>query len=119
MDKPHVVILGAGAAGLGAAFQLTRLGKSRVTVLEQNHRVGGNAGSFEIEGIRVDYGSHRLHPACDPEVFRDIQTLLGDDLLDRPRHGRIRFARSMDSFPTQTARPLPEIAARIHVWGSG
>ena len=73
MAKPHVVILGAGPAGLGAAFQLTRRALARVTVLEQNNWVGGNAGSFELEGFRVDYGSHRLHPACDPEVLQDIQ----------------------------------------------
>jgi protoporphyrinogen oxidase len=93
------VILGAGPAGLGAAFRLVRSKLAQVTVLEQNHWVGGNAGSFEIEGIRVDYGSHRLHPACDPEVLRDIQTLLGDDLLNRPRHGRIRLRGRWIHFP--------------------
>lgn len=99
MAKPHVIILGAGPAGLGAAFKLARRAKAQVTVLEQNSRVGGNAGSFEIEGMRVDYGSHRLHPACEPGVFRDIQTLLGDDLLDRPRHGRIRLRGRWIHFP--------------------
>jgi protoporphyrinogen oxidase len=97
--KPHIVILGAGPAGIGAAFQLTRHQLARVTVLEQRQGVGGNSGSFEIEGMRVDYGSHRLHPACDPEVFADIKTLLGDDLLDRPRHGQIRLRGRWIHFP--------------------
>ena len=70
-----------------------------MTVLEQNTRVGGNAGSFELEGISVDYGSHRLHPACDPEVLADIRVLLGNDLLDRPRHGRIRLQGRWIHFP--------------------
>ena len=99
MLKPHVVILGAGPAGLGAAFQLSRQVRARVSVLEQNNRVGGNAGSFELAGMRVDYGSHRLHPACDPEILRDIQALLGNDLLDRPRHGRIRLCGRWIHFP--------------------
>ncbi|MGE5262798.1 MAG: protoporphyrinogen/coproporphyrinogen oxidase [Acidobacteriota bacterium] len=99
MTQPHVVILGAGPAGLGAAFQLTRRGLAQVTVLEANGRVGGNAGSFELAGIPVDYGSHRLHPACDPEVLKDIQTLLSGDLLDRPRHGRIRLRGRWIHFP--------------------
>ncbi len=98
-SKPHIVILGAGPAGLGAAYQLTRNHLAKVTVLEQNVRVGGNAGSFEIEGISVDYGSHRLHPACDPEVLADIRALLGYDLLDRPRHGRIRLQGRWIHFP--------------------
>ena len=99
MVKPHVVILGAGPAGLGAAFQLTRRALAWVTVLEQQNQVGGNAGSFEIEGIQVDYGSHRLHPSCDPTVLQDIRTLLGSDLLDRPRHGRIRLCGRWIHFP--------------------
>ena len=97
--KPHIVILGAGPAGLGAAFQLTRRELASVTVLEQCKNVGGAAKSFELSGIQVDYGSHRLHPACDPEILRDIQTLLGDDLLDRPRHGRIRLRAQWIHFP--------------------
>ena len=83
-DLPQVIILGAGPAGVGAAYQLTRKGLARVTVLEQHDAVGGNAGSFEIEGVHVDYGSHRLHPACDPEIIADLRDLLGEDLRDRP-----------------------------------
>ena len=60
MSTPHVVVLGAGPAGLGAAYQLARSGKASVTVLERNTAVGGNAGSFDVAGMRVDYGSHRL-----------------------------------------------------------
>ncbi|MCK5642498.1 MAG: FAD-dependent oxidoreductase, partial [Gammaproteobacteria bacterium] len=109
MAKPHVVILGAGPAGLGAAFQLTRGALAQVTVLERNSYVGGNAGSFELAGLRVDYGSHRLHPACDPEVLQDIRALLGDDLLDRPRHGRIRLRGRWLHFPL---KPL-DLALRL------
>ncbi len=105
----HVAILGAGPAGLGAAFQLTRRGIAHVTVLEQHRVVGGNAGSFELAGMRVDYGSHRLHPACDPEILRDIRELLGEDLLDRPRHGRIRLRGRWIHFPL---KPL-DLALRL------
>jgi protoporphyrinogen oxidase len=99
MKQPHIVILGAGPAGLGAAFQLRRRALARVSILEQNSHVGGNAGSFNLAQMRVDYGSHRLHPACDPEILRDIQSLLGNDLLDRPRHGRIRLCGRWIHFP--------------------
>lgn len=99
MDKPHIVILGAGPAGVGAAYQLRRLDKAHVTVIEQQAVVGGNAGSFEAGGQRLDYGSHRLHPACDPKILVDIRSLLGDDLLDRPRHGRIRLRGKWIHFP--------------------
>jgi protoporphyrinogen oxidase len=99
MRKPHIVILGAGPAGVGAAYRLRREGRARVTVIEQQAVVGGNAGSFEAGGQRLDYGSHRLHPSCDPAILADIHTLLGDDLLDRPRHGRIRLRGKWIHFP--------------------
>lgn len=96
---PDVAILGAGPAGLAAAFELTRRGAARVTVLEQERSVGGAAGSFCLAGMNVDYGSHRLHPSCDPEVLRDIRALLGDDLLTRRRHGRILLKQRWIHFP--------------------
>jgi protoporphyrinogen oxidase len=98
-DPPRVVILGAGPAGLGTAWRLTRENRARVTIVERNAAVGGNAGSFELAGIHVDYGSHRLHPACDPAILEDIRQLLGSDLIDRPRHGRIRLQGRWIHFP--------------------
>lgn len=97
--QPHVVILGAGPAGTGAAYQLIRTGAAGVTVLEQRDTVGGNAGSFTLGGMRVDYGSHRLHPACRPEILKDLMRLLGKDLFLRPRHGRIRLQGRWIHFP--------------------
>jgi protoporphyrinogen oxidase len=61
--------------------------------------VGGNAGSFEVGGLRVDYGSHRLHPSCRPEILADIRGMLGGELLDRPRHGRILLRGRWVHFP--------------------
>ena len=98
-----MAILGAGPAGLGAAYRLARRGAFDVTVIERGEVVGGNAGSFEVEGLRVDYGSHRLHPSCAPEILTDIQGMLGDDLLDRPRHGRIRLRGRWVHFPLKPA----------------
>jgi len=98
-ERTPIVILGAGPAGLGAACRLAKRGCFQVTVVEQNQVVGGNAGSFELSGLNVDYGSHRLHPACDPAILADIRSMLGPDLLDRPRHGRIRLRGRWVHFP--------------------
>jgi len=98
-DRPHVVILGAGPAGVGGAFALRRADTARVTVVEAQRAVGGNAGSFEWQGQRLDYGSHRLHPATEPAILADIRAMLGADLLDRPRHGRIRLRGKWIHFP--------------------
>ncbi len=99
MAEPHIVVLGAGPAGVGAAYRLRETGKARVTVIEQHAVVGGNSGSFDGSFQRLDYGSHRLHPACEPEILGDIRRLLGADLLDRPRHGRIHLRGRFVHFP--------------------
>ena len=98
-ERPAIVILGAGPAGVGVASRLARRGLFDITVVEQRDVVGGNAGSFELAGQRVDYGSHRLHPSCDSRILGDIQTMLGPDLLDRPRRGRIRLRGRWLHFP--------------------
>jgi protoporphyrinogen oxidase len=98
MSTPRVVVLGAGPAGLGAALGLARRGFTP-TVVEAEAAVGGNAGSFTLHGLRVDYGSHRLHPATDPEILADLRRLLGDGLVQRPRHGRILLGGRWVHFP--------------------
>lgn len=97
--RPRIAILGAGPAGLGAAWQLALSGKAEAVVLEQRSDVGGNSGSFELDGLMLDYGSHRLHPSCHPEIMTDLRGLLGEDLLDRPRHGRICLRGRWIHFP--------------------
>ncbi|HPV76936.1 MAG TPA: FAD-dependent oxidoreductase [Gemmatimonadaceae bacterium] len=103
MSDPRILILGAGPAGLGAALQLHRRGRGHATVIEQHAIPGGNASSFPFGGQRLDYGSHRLHPSSDPDILADIKGLLGDDLLDRPRHGRIRLRGKWIHFPLKPA----------------
>jgi len=96
---PRVAILGGGPAGVGAALKLRASGKGDVDLFESQPHVGGNAASFVIEGQRVDFGSHRLHPACDRDILEDIRGLLGSELLTRPRHGRIRLRGEWIHFP--------------------
>src|ERR1035438_9557382 len=95
----HVVILGAGPAGAGAAYQLVQKKIARVTVLELRDGVGGNAGSFELDGVHCDFGSHRLHPVALPEIMDGLRRLLGKDLLYQTRHGRILLKGRWIHFP--------------------
>jgi protoporphyrinogen oxidase len=82
---------------------LRRTGRAHVTLVERQATVGGNAGSFEWAGQALDFGSHRLHYACDPAVLADIRALLGGELLDRPRNGRIRLRGNFVRFPLKPA----------------
>jgi protoporphyrinogen oxidase len=105
--KPTVAVLGAGPAGIGGALRLARDGSARPVVLEARDHVGGNAGSFDLAGVHCDYGSHRLHPVVEPRVMADIRGAVGEDLLWRPRHGRIRLQGKWIHFPL---KPLDLLA---------
>ena len=58
-EPPHVVIVGAGIAGLAAAFFLRDAGAA-VTVLEGSPRAGGKLAVSEVAGIAVDAGAEAL-----------------------------------------------------------
>ncbi len=114
-ERYDAVVLGGGPAGLAAAWYAARAGR-RVAVIERADSVGGLASSFEVAGVRVDHGSHRLHERTEPDLLADLQDLLGDELQHRPRKGRIRLCERWVGFPLQasdlvTAVP-PAFAAR-------
>ena len=76
---PCSVILGGGPAGVGGAYQLRRTGRARVTLVEQQNVLGGNAGSFYASvsaGLRKSPAALRV----DPAILDDIQALLNGDL---------------------------------------
>lgn len=59
-ETPEVLVIGAGAAGIGAARTLTAKGVS-VAVLEARDRVGGRALTVAVRGHALDLGAHWLH----------------------------------------------------------
>ncbi|MBN6819174.1 NAD(P)-binding protein, partial [Methylobacterium organophilum] len=59
-EHPEVLVIGAGAAGIGAARTLAARGVS-VAVLEARDRVGGRALTVSLRGHALDLGAHWLH----------------------------------------------------------
>ena len=112
-----MVVLGAGPAGLAAAWRAAERGRS-VLVLERAPAVGGMAASFEVAGVRVDHGSHRLHPATPPAVLGPLRELLGYDLQTRPRHGRLRLYGRWVGFPLRPGELLRALPPRAPGAGS-
>ena len=85
-----VWIIGAGPAGLTAAYELLKHGYD-VTVLEQSHEIGGISKTVRYQGNRMDIGGHRFF-SKDQRVmdwWADIMPLQGapsfdDKVLGRP-----------------------------------
>lgn len=63
----NVVIIGAGPAGLTAAYELSQLKEYNVTVLEATDRIGGISQTVQYNGNRMDIGGHRFF-SKDPKV---------------------------------------------------
>ncbi|MCA9446468.1 MAG: FAD-dependent oxidoreductase [Candidatus Omnitrophica bacterium] len=82
------VILGAGVAGLAAAYHLQRLGEKDPLVLEKNPYPGGLAATMEWNGCRMDLGPHRIHTVY-PRADELITEMVGEDLIVRKRTSQI------------------------------
>ncbi len=74
-----IVILGAGLAGLAAAGQLRRAGRTDLRVLERESRPGGLCRSEQVDGYTFDYTGHFLH-FRRPEVQSWVSGLIGENL---------------------------------------
>ncbi|MEU6596628.1 protoporphyrinogen oxidase [Streptomyces flaveolus] len=96
----HVVVIGAGIAGLAAAHRLLGRG-ARVTVLEAGDRVGGKLLPGEIAGVRVDLGAESMLARRPEAVALAREAGLGE-LLQPP-------ATATASIWTRGAlRPMPK-----------
>lgn len=74
VGNKEIVIVGAGIAGLTAAYILAKKGY-KVTVIEKENVVGGLARSFKYDGFTFDIGPHRFY-AEDGDVAKFIEEIL-------------------------------------------
>jgi protoporphyrinogen oxidase len=102
---PNVVIIGAGPAGLTAAYELTKRGCPS-TVLEADSVVGGISRTAERDGWRFDIGGHRFFTKV-PEVEALWHEILPDeDFLLRPRQSRIFYDGKYLDYPLKIGNVL-------------
>src|SRR3989338_2019359 len=85
--RKRVLILGAGPAGLGAAYKLAAQGYS-VSIIDRAHYLGGASASFRIKDYIVDYGPHAFH-IKQKHIVEMVESLLGDDYVEVKRTARL------------------------------
>ncbi len=100
-----IVIIGAGPAGLTAAYELGKAGRA-VTVLESSNTVGGISQTVERDGWRFDIGGHRFFTKV-PEVEALWHEILpADQFLLRPRMSRIFYRGKLYDYPLKATNAL-------------
>lgn len=96
-----VVVLGAGPAGLMAAWKLQQAGY-QVSVVEKEPVAGGMCATQTFSNAdgdyRFDYGGHRFI-THNPELITFVEELMGDQLLHSSRKSVIRFRGRIYDYP--------------------
>ena len=99
-----IYILGAGPAGLAAAYQLTKQGFP-VVVVEKDALVGGLAKSIEYKGFILDFGPHRFFTKVEP-VLKLWDEVLGKEQVTVNRLTRIYYGGKYFSYPLKAVQAL-------------
>ncbi|HMD46061.1 MAG TPA: NAD(P)/FAD-dependent oxidoreductase [Acidimicrobiales bacterium] len=109
LDRP-VVVIGAGPAGLTAAYELVKAGDP-VVVVEADSVVGGISRTVERDGWRFDIGGHRFFTKVRPveELWHEI--LPDEDFLLRPRMSRIFYRGKYYDYPLRATNALKNLGA--------
>jgi protoporphyrinogen oxidase len=100
----RVAVIGAGPAGLAAAYKLQTSGVP-VTLFEASPQVGGMAKSFELWGQIVDLGPHRFF-SSDPRVNKFWLESVDNEYVMVNRLTRIYYKGKFYSYPIQASNAL-------------
>jgi protoporphyrinogen oxidase len=96
--KKKVAIIGAGPAGLTAAYLLVKGGQEVVIFEKDPQYVGGISRTESYKGYHFDIGGHRFF-SKSKEVEDFWTEILGDEMLERPRSSRIFYNKQFFSYP--------------------
>ena len=88
MNKKKIIIIGAGPAGLTAAYELSKTGNYHITVLEADNQVGGISKTVNHQGNLIDIGGHRFFSKSQKVLNWWAQFL---PILDTTRHLEIGY----------------------------
>src|SRR3990172_1581250 len=103
-ENKRVVVIGAGPAGLTAAYKLVEYNLHPI-VLEQLDKVGGLARTETYKGNYFDMGGHRFYTKSRT-VSKFWKEILDGEFLLRPRLSRIYYRNKFFYYPLKYANAL-------------
>ncbi|MEO0806661.1 MAG: NAD(P)-binding protein, partial [Cyanobacteria bacterium J06643_4] len=103
----QTVVMGAGPAGLTAAYELSKNGEKSV-VLEQADKVGGISRTETYKGYRFDIGGHRFFTKVG-EVQQIWKEILGNEFIQVPRLSRIYYRGKFFDYPLSIKSTLSNL----------
>ena len=108
MQKRKIAIIGAGPAGLTAAYQLAKMEQEVIVFEAHPAYVGGISRTENYKGFLFDIGGHRFF-SKNMEVENFWTEILPDDMLDRPRSSRIYYDHQFFSYPLNAGEALRKL----------
>src|SRR6266850_7306324 len=103
-----VFVIGAGPAGLTAAYCLTKENPSVIVIEKDPVYVGGISRTVEYKDFKFDIGGHRFF-SKSKEVVDLWQEILPDDFIERPRLSRIYYGGKYYSYPLSAFEALANL----------
>lgn len=104
MSRESSIIIGAGPAGLTAAYELGKRGMTS-TVIEASDQVGGISKTVNYRGYRFDIGGHRFFSKV-PLINELWHEILEEEFLLRPRISRIYYNQRFFNYPLKPLNAL-------------
>jgi protoporphyrinogen oxidase len=104
----RIAIIGAGPAGLTAAYLLSKVNQNVVVFEKDPKYVGGISRTESYKGYNFDIGGHRFF-SKSKEVEDFWTEILGDDLIDRPRSSRIYYNKKFFAYPLAAMEALTKL----------
>src|SRR4029077_4113605 len=103
-----VFVIGAGPAGLTAAYCLTKESPSVIVIEKDPVYVGGISRTVEYNVFMFDIGGHRFF-SKSKEVVDLWREILPDDFIERPRLSRIYYGGKYYSYPLSAFEALSNL----------
>lgn len=108
MSHSDVFVIGAGPAGLTAAYLLTKQGVSTTVIEADPTYVGGISRTANYKGFLFDIGGHRFF-SKSKEVVDLWKEILPQDFIQRPRLSRIYYDGKYYSYPLKAFEALTNL----------